>query len=400
MQKKNVAREGRATRIPAEPEIEQLVALLDAEGSTQGQLDIINHTLRELSDETGVNLPRRDADLRDFYLDAAYRLGAANPRWRMREVFKMIAGGEQFDDYKKGDILWVWKAKRQRRNHSGTKQTAAELERRLSDPATPDDYRNALKRALCAVCAASGTKYNSKDPAGSYIEAEAEAEMLSTGSEEWHAHYDARSNLLNLLEGLRKRRSLSAVEVRGRSDTATTEQPHATPAEKPCRAARGELHVNMMFDLGSCGFVRGEIVKARPASDLRPGDIAAVKVKGDSEVIVSRVAAVDKMTITLRCDDHDPDECDDHTFKLAALSFLGRVDADPVGRWDAPTGEDLKHLQHLRQKLEEVSSYTDWENVLSSTRYRIEKQIYDIEHPTGSDPDDWSEWEKDEQRQQ
>jgi hypothetical protein len=218
MQKKNITRDGRATRIPAEPEAEQIIVLLDDGATTRGQRDIINTTLRELSDETGVRLPRPDADLRDFYLEAAYRLGAAGPRNRLRETLALIATGERFDDYKKGDTLYLWKAKRARRNHSNTTTTAAELERRLADRETPADYRSALKRALRALCASVGTKYDAKDPGGTYADAQAEGEKFHVigDNAEWHVMTDARSDILELLRCLKKRLPLAAVEFSGK----------------------------------------------------------------------------------------------------------------------------------------------------------------------------------------
>lgn len=208
-------RDGRATRIPAEPELEQLVELLDSNATTQGQRDLLNTALRELSDETGVGLPNSDADLRDFYLEAAYCIGAAGPRCRMREILQMIASGEAFGDYKKDDTLYLWKEKRARRKHSGTRETAAEIEKRLSDPKTPFDYIAALKRALRSYSAEVGTKCDAKRPGWTYTEAVAESKKFHyiSNHADWCRTEDARTRLIELLEGLRKRRPLSSVRL-------------------------------------------------------------------------------------------------------------------------------------------------------------------------------------------
>ncbi|HEV7889440.1 MAG TPA: hypothetical protein VGP08_02320 [Pyrinomonadaceae bacterium] len=237
MPAKNTTRDGRATRIPAEPEIEQVITLLDDDATTHGQRNLINATLRELSDETDVRLPKQGADPRDFYLEAAYSLGAAGPRARLRETLALIAGGERFDDYKKGDQLYLWKTKRARRKHSGTTSTAAELERRLADPKTPADYHAALKRALRALCDATGSRYNAKDPAWTYAESQAEAEKFSVIGDrgEWEARFDARNNLLALLEGLRKRRPFSSVRLKGAR--RKQEQEHGGADDPPPRLA-------------------------------------------------------------------------------------------------------------------------------------------------------------------
>src|SRR5881409_1655600 len=101
MRKKNTTRDGRATRISAEPEVEQLATLLADKTTARGRRAVINTTLRELADETGTGLTKSRAGLRDFYLEAAYRIGAAGPRRRMREALRLIAEGEKFADYKK-----------------------------------------------------------------------------------------------------------------------------------------------------------------------------------------------------------------------------------------------------------------------------------------------------------
>jgi hypothetical protein len=217
MPRKNSTGDGRATRIPAEPEAEQIIALLDADATTPGQRNVLTAALRELSDGTGVKLPKPDADPRDFYLEAAYRLGAAGPRARLREALRLITEGERFDDYKAGDHLWLWKQKRARRNHSNTRTTAAELAARLSDPKTPADYRAALKRALRVHCATVGTKYDAKDPAETYAAAEAEGEKFHVirDRDEWCVYSDARCNVLELLRCLKKRVPLADVTLRG-----------------------------------------------------------------------------------------------------------------------------------------------------------------------------------------
>ena len=179
-------RDGRATRIPAEPEAEKVTALLAEGAATRGQRQIITRTLNDLSGETGVNLCGPEG-VRAFYLAAAYRIGAARPRHQLREILQLIAEGETFDNYKEGDHLWHWKAKRMRRNHSSTKSTAAELAKRLSDPQTPDDYRAALKRALGAFCDAAEVEYDEQDPAGSCTEASAEGEVFQVTTAEWRA---------------------------------------------------------------------------------------------------------------------------------------------------------------------------------------------------------------------
>ncbi|HEX7313993.1 MAG TPA: hypothetical protein VF297_08725 [Pyrinomonadaceae bacterium] len=45
--------------------------------------------------------------------------------------------------------------------------------------------------------------------------------------------------------------------------------------------------------------------------------------------------------------------------------------------------KQLEGLRKRRAHLKTVEDNTDWENLLSSTRYKIEKQLFDILHPVG-----------------
>lgn len=379
----NTKRDGRATRIPAEPEAEQIIALLDSEAATTGQRNFINNFLRELADETGARLPKSGADLRDFYLGAAYGIGAANPRWRLREALKMIAEGERFDDYKKGDPLYVWKDKRKLRNHSGTKETAAELERRLSDPKTPDDYRAALKRSLRAFCKTARSKYDEKARGWTYTEARAEGDCLSTGGDEWRTHWDERINILHLLEGLRKGRALASVEIRGGG------KGQAQPKKEKHQDARGSRkRTTICEDIGQVGFSRGDIVEMELTDDLKPWDILGIVEKGDENLYFGRVVVCAPQSITYQLD-----EGQEFTTPRAEIIKLYRVDPEPVGRDDGLTDEQRATLKKLRGRLDALGSEDD-QIIRCTARYELEKKIFDIEHPAGGDPNDWSAWEK------
>jgi hypothetical protein len=388
MQKKDSTKDGRATRIPAEPEIEQIIALLGAEGATQGQRDIINMTVRELSEETGTSLPRPDTDLRDFYLEAAYRIGAANARWRMREVLKLIAAGERFDDYKKGDTFYLWKDKRAQRNHSGTQEIAANLERRLSDPKTPDDYREGLRRSLREMCAAVGSQYNEKDPAWTYTEAQSESVSLNPrdGGDEWEAHFIARYNLLTLLEGLRKRRPLKSLEfrtVKGKSESGM--------AKRQRMQSPGLLYILTVDSdiLNNLGLIAGEACDVYAADDLRPGDAAALKVRGYKFAMCGRVVFTDADQITLRNEDGE------ESVARADIITAGRIDHLNPWKIDPLTADERTRVNKLREKLNDVNDEDD-QVIRCTERYRLEKLIFDIEHPVGGDPEDWNEWVGDE----
>lgn len=135
---------------------------------------------------------------------------------------------------------------------------------------------------------------------------------------------------------------------------------------------------------GNIGYARGEVLDAVAADDLKPGE-AATLWEGDDAAATGRVLCIDGESITLR--DEDGEEL---TFKLAALAFLGRV----VGTATPYTREERARLDALLASLEALGKEDD--QILRCTaRYKIEKEIYDIEQTAlawlDEDADEWPE---------
>lgn len=149
--------------------------------------------------------------------------------------------------------------------------------------------------------------------------------------------------------------------------------------------------VYISYTIGCCGFTPGDEVLAERADDLKVWEIATAWHGGD-DATTGRVVAASSESVILRDDEEE------HTFYYSNIrstgGFIGRVNPVPVRHDDGLTDRQREELKRLRKKLQEAEDDTDWENVLSSTRYKIEKQIFDILHPAGGDPDDWSAWEE------
>lgn len=144
--------------------------------------------------------------------------------------------------------------------------------------------------------------------------------------------------------------------------------------------------IRLQKQIGNCGFIGVELVQARGAVEPKVGEIGVAWV-GDEEALLGRVVASDADSITLR------DEFTDYTFKRSEVAFLGRADPEPVGRHDGLSEEQRKRREELLTKLERLDGEDD--QILRCTkRYELEKELFDIEHPAGGDPDDWSAWEE------
>jgi hypothetical protein len=174
-------------------------------------------------------------------------------------------------------------------------------------------------------------------------------------------------------------------EIRRVWERPVNEPPPDRRETTPKKGA--DVHYIACHSLNNCGFVTGETVRATGTADLRAGDIACVHKVGEECWNIGRVEAIDAERVTLRFDeDCDPERA---TYRRSELDFEGRVDPEPVGRWDGPTPEQSERLDQLRKRLAGIDA-DDCTN--SSALLKIEREIYDIEHPPVG-LDDWSEWE-------
>jgi hypothetical protein len=129
------------------------------------------------------------------------------------------------------------------------------------------------------------------------------------------------------------------------------------------------------------GYVKGETLVAEEARrTLKVGDPASAWHHPDDKATTGRVVAADADTFTLRTGRHA-----EHTFDRRTCAWAGLV----VGVESKFTEEEEKRLDALRKRLEGV----DADDITSSTALlKIEREIYDIEHP--KDADDWGAWEE------
>jgi hypothetical protein len=156
-------------------------------------------------------------------------------------------------------------------------------------------------------------------------------------------------------------------------------------ARKPKRVRRPRRRTFWLTnDTPHLGFVCGEGVSATEAEDLKVWDIAAIEQTRDEPAAIGRVLAITADSVTIRRVKGD------ETYGLRGLSFLGRVNPEPVGKDDGLTDEQRATLKRLHDKLDRLGDEDD-QIIRCSARYEIEKQIFDITHP--ADVDDWSKWE-------
>jgi hypothetical protein len=161
--------------------------------------------------------------------------------------------------------------------------------------------------------------------------------------------------------------------------------PHAIV--KP-RATKPLYDIRIHDDiLANLGLVRGDAPLVYPADDLKLGDAASVELRDQPCAFVGRVVAIDAESITLRNEDGD------ETLKRSEIVRAGRIDLLNVPKRDALTGDERERVNKLRKRLDDLGGEDD-QIIRCTARYEIEKQIFDIEHPTVEDPDDWSAWEE------
>lgn len=140
------------------------------------------------------------------------------------------------------------------------------------------------------------------------------------------------------------------------------------------------------------GLVKGDEADVY-AADLKPGDPAALHLRGCSEIACGRVVYADAKQITLRADDGT-----DRSVRRGLIASTGRIDVHNARQGDALTPEQRQQVKEYRGLLARLGREDD-QIIRCSERYRLEKLIYDIEHPAGDNSDDWSAWEKDGRRE-
>jgi hypothetical protein len=131
------------------------------------------------------------------------------------------------------------------------------------------------------------------------------------------------------------------------------------------------------------GYIAGErlVVEAAPFQ-LETGDAAAAWNREDPEAFVGRVVADDGKRFTLRNDFGE-----ERVFERCRADFAGRI----VGVESKLSDDDRARIDALLAKLDKLDREDD-QIVRCTARYKIEKEIYEIEHPR-EDLKDWGAWE-------
>lgn len=131
------------------------------------------------------------------------------------------------------------------------------------------------------------------------------------------------------------------------------------------------------------GYIAGERIVAEECRDLKTGDAAAAWNRDDPDAFVGRVVADNKKQFTVRNDFGD-----ERAFGRWCIGFAGRV----VGTEPKLSDADRKRIDELHAKLDKLGREDD-QIIRCTARYKLEKEIFEIEHPR-EDLDDWREWEE------
>ena len=174
------------------------------------------------------------------------------------------------------------------------------------------------------------------------------------------------------------------IEPHAAKHAAKAEAPGRSRKRRGARAAE-TYDLTLTETIPHLGLIKGDVVQAAAATNIKVWEIASLWRPGAAASKIGRVTAIDADSITLRL------ATAERTYSLTELEFLGRVNPEPVGRHDGLSDEQRDRLRELRRRLDKV----DADDITSSTSLlKLEREIYDIEHPTGTkDSNDWSAWE-------
>ena len=129
------------------------------------------------------------------------------------EIVRLIEEGETFEGYRADWPLWQWKEYQRAKAHGTDVAIADKLCAVLKDQRTPAAYRQALEHWLCELTRLTKTGYDAHDLRETYLRASAMA-MVEFDRNNNHAPFNARSNVLELLYGLRKKKPISTPNLR------------------------------------------------------------------------------------------------------------------------------------------------------------------------------------------
>lgn len=169
-------------------------------------------------------------------------------------------------------------------------------------------------------------------------------------------------------------------------------------ALKAKRAAATEQKLQRKFPskgdrLEAFGVRDGDVLLAQPADDLKPGELAVIRWKDEAGKIFywpCRVREVDDDGITVDSGENESFyERDEICETLRVTHVIRAINTAQEKLNDA---DREAKIAALKKRIEKVREQDDWEVSLSSTLFKLEKQLYDLEFPI--DLEDWSKWEE------
>jgi hypothetical protein len=354
---------------------------------TQEQRAILTDELSALAERAQLSASGFGS-VRDFFVAAAQVGGTAGARCRVEQVLDLIAAGESFTRYRSGDGLRRWQDRHKARTNRITKELAAELEHRLTSPKTPPDYKAALADALKAHALAAGSHYDPDDLMETlYSSAEACA----------GEHYDYRDarqitfvNLLDLLQGLRKRHPLDSVKLRRvpADDKGQTETAHNTATIT--LSEKWEAAALAPFGLKPGDKLELELITGTP--HVSETIVLKRKEKNHSATFGNFVEFCDSKDgvehVWLIDENGDEEGYERAAYNLWRIKSVTRTTLYAVAAGSV-TSRRERQLEALRRRLDELNDDDSWEAHCSGKRFKLEKQIYDLERE--QERDEWPE---------
>lgn len=304
---------------------------------------------------------------------------------------RIVPGGIEYVQHLCADIRREWernplRPERVARLKQRWYTTANTLGRALGDgykgwneyTLTTDEEREEIRREITALADESGIQHAEMGFEQAYIEA-----VKNLGGTDKGSPHGER---LRAIAAEIQERDREHYRQQREAESSTPRSPRSIIVRKPTTRARN-FAVTMSEEMGHVGFARGEIVELEETDDLKPLDICAVEEKGDDSRYFGRVVVISSESLTYRLD-----EGQEWTTPRTQIAKLYRVNPEPIGRADDLTDEQREELKTLRKKLDKLAEEDD-QIIRCSARYEIEKKIFEIEHPAGGDPNDWSAWE-------
>jgi hypothetical protein len=247
---------------------------------------------------------------------------------------------------------------------------------------TTDEEREETMREITALADEAGVAHSEMSYERAYLEAL--KDFGGTGRDSPH--------------GVRLRELAAEIDERvvAARRAAARETEERSPSRKsviirvPGRRSPGDITITISRDCLQCvGLVAGDEVRATPTDDLKPGDVAAVQGRGADHYCLGRVVASGATHITLRDDEGD------FTRELAALVWTGRVDHKNPTKGSTLPEAERERVEELRERIEKLGREDD-QIIRCTALYKLEKEIFDIEHPVGKGEgsDDWGAWEE------